>query len=305
MKIQMIRLKQLLFEQTGKSEITVNGAKIPGIRVDSPNARYEWIFFIADDGNYYGARKNDPTRWVNLNVMSRSEYKDMVARIESWVPANIQRVKPTKKDDPKKDNTQSNASDDKNVETEPEDTDTNASDYKKVETDPSKDTGSSDVIDASKKKPKAIKYKRKLLRVRELDGKVKTLKDWAAFYKLPASEIQGLDPKMTFRHIGLIAQYDVNDTDEAAQHDLWYNNKEARQKVGGQYYRSFDIPGAPEGYRYTTYLIAAGDYERAYAEMIDEWKPFKWKQLAKLGYSVNPGAPASYTHLTLPTKRIV
>ena len=83
----MIRLKQLLFEQTGKGSIRVNGKSVTGTKVtNTQNPRDPYTYFVGNDGQYYAAGKKGI--WRNLKTSLRpADYKLAVSRIDSWKPA--------------------------------------------------------------------------------------------------------------------------------------------------------------------------------------------------------------------------
>jgi len=83
----MIRLKQLLFEQTGNESIQVNGKSVTGTKVtNTQNPRDPYTYFVGNDGQYYAAGKKGI--WRNLKTSLRpADYKLAVSRIDSWKPA--------------------------------------------------------------------------------------------------------------------------------------------------------------------------------------------------------------------------
>ena len=81
----MIRLKQLLFEQTGTTNINVGGTDVVGTAVDNTQStRDPWTYFVGNDGNYY-TKKKTGTKWINLQTaLTPANFDKAKSRIDSW-----------------------------------------------------------------------------------------------------------------------------------------------------------------------------------------------------------------------------
>jgi len=82
----MIRLKQLLFEQTGTTTIKVGGVDVVGTTVNNTQStRDPWTYFISSDGKYYTTKKATPNAWKDLSTaLSPANFAKAKQRVDSW-----------------------------------------------------------------------------------------------------------------------------------------------------------------------------------------------------------------------------
>ena len=82
----MIRLKQLLFEQTGTTTIKVGNTDVVGTTVNNTESKNDpWTYFVSTDGTYYTTKKSAPNAWKNLQTsLSAANLQKAKSRIDKW-----------------------------------------------------------------------------------------------------------------------------------------------------------------------------------------------------------------------------
>jgi len=85
----MIRLKTLLFEQTGTTTIKVGGADVVGTSVNNTQSKNDpWTYFISSDSKYYTTKKATPNAWKDLSTsLSPANSAKAKQRIDAWKAA--------------------------------------------------------------------------------------------------------------------------------------------------------------------------------------------------------------------------
>lgn len=82
----MIKLKQLLFEQTGTTTIKVGNTDVVGTTVNNTESKNDpWTYFVSNDGTYYTTKKSAPNAWKNLQTsLSAANLQKAISRIDKW-----------------------------------------------------------------------------------------------------------------------------------------------------------------------------------------------------------------------------
>ena len=85
----MIKLKQLLFEQTGTTTIKVGNTDVVGTIVNNTESNNDpWTYFVSNDGTYYATKKSAPNAWKNLQTsLSAANLQKATSRIDKWKSA--------------------------------------------------------------------------------------------------------------------------------------------------------------------------------------------------------------------------
>jgi hypothetical protein len=78
----MIRLKSLLFEQTGVTSITYKGKTYTGTQVDNTSTTDKYTYFIDDADNYYTKLKTS-TNWI---LLDKTKNAAAIGKIDAWKP---------------------------------------------------------------------------------------------------------------------------------------------------------------------------------------------------------------------------